>query len=32
MAAERAGNAALVDAVVALWAPGFTPTVERYET
>jgi quinol monooxygenase YgiN len=31
MAAERAGNAGLVDAVVALWAPGFTPAVERYE-
>ena len=32
MAAERAGNAALVDAVVALWDPGTTPTVEHYET
>jgi quinol monooxygenase YgiN len=32
MAAERAGNAALVDAIVALWAPGTTPTVESYET
>jgi quinol monooxygenase YgiN len=32
MAAERAGNAALVDAVVALWASGTTPTVEQYET
>jgi quinol monooxygenase YgiN len=32
MAAERAGNAVLVDGVVALWAPGATPTVERYET
>jgi hypothetical protein len=32
MAAERAVNVALVDTVVALRAPGFTPTVERYET
>jgi quinol monooxygenase YgiN len=31
MAAERAGNASLVDALVALWAPGVTPTVERFE-
>ena len=32
MAAERAGNSSLVDALVALWAPGGTPTVERFET
>jgi quinol monooxygenase YgiN len=32
MAAERAGNASLVDAVIALWAPGTTPTAERYES
>jgi quinol monooxygenase YgiN len=32
MAAERAGNSALIDALVALWAPGTTPTVERFES
>lgn len=31
MAAERGQNAALVDALVALWAPGVTPTLERFE-
>jgi quinol monooxygenase YgiN len=31
MAAERGRNSALIDAVVALWAPGVTPTVERFE-
>jgi quinol monooxygenase YgiN len=31
MAAERADNASLVDALVALWAPDVTPTVERFE-
>jgi quinol monooxygenase YgiN len=29
--AERTRNASLVDALVALWAPGVTPTVERFE-
>ena len=31
MAAERTRNAALIDAVTTLWAPGLTPTVERFE-
>jgi quinol monooxygenase YgiN len=31
MAAERTRNASLIDAVVALWAPGVTPTLERFE-
>jgi quinol monooxygenase YgiN len=31
MAAERARSAALIHAVVALWAPCATPTVERFE-
>jgi quinol monooxygenase YgiN len=31
MAAERTRNTSLIDAVVALWAPGVTPTVERFE-
>lgn len=31
MAAERAQNSALIDAIVALWAPGVTPAVERFE-
>jgi quinol monooxygenase YgiN len=31
MAAERTRDASLVDAVVALWAPGVTATVERFE-
>ncbi|WP_225730008.1 MULTISPECIES: putative quinol monooxygenase [unclassified Nocardia] len=29
--AERSGSAMLVDALVGLWAPGVTPTVERFE-
>jgi quinol monooxygenase YgiN len=29
MAAERSDNAALVDALVALWAPGMAPVVEH---
>lgn len=32
MAAERAGNAALIDAIVSRWAPGTTPTIERFES
>ena len=32
MAAERGRNQPAVDALVALWAPGATPTVERFET
>ncbi len=31
MAAERGGDSSLIDALVALWAPGVTPTVERFE-
>jgi quinol monooxygenase YgiN len=31
MEAERTRNASLVDALVELWAPGVTPTVERFE-
>ncbi|HZC72357.1 MAG TPA: antibiotic biosynthesis monooxygenase family protein [Jatrophihabitans sp.] len=31
MAAERTRNVAPIEAVVALWAPGTTPTIERYE-
>ena len=31
MAAERTRNAAPVEALVALWAPGTTPDVERFE-
>jgi hypothetical protein len=31
MAAERTHNASIIDAVVALRAPGVTPTVERFE-
>jgi quinol monooxygenase YgiN len=31
MEAERARNASLIDALVALWAPGVPPTVERFE-
>lgn len=31
-AAERAGDAALIAALVALWAPGTTPTAERFES
>jgi quinol monooxygenase YgiN len=30
-AAERGRDSALIDALVALWAPGVTPTVERFE-
>jgi quinol monooxygenase YgiN len=32
MAAERDGDPALLDAIVALWEPGTTPTVARFET
>jgi quinol monooxygenase YgiN len=31
MEAVRARDRSLIDAVVALWAPGTTPTIERYE-
>lgn len=31
MHAERTSNAAAIDALVALWAPGSTPTVERFD-
>lgn len=31
MAAERTRNRSATDALVALWAPGITPTVERFE-
>jgi quinol monooxygenase YgiN len=31
MEAERARDSAAMDALVALWAPGVTPTVERFE-
>jgi quinol monooxygenase YgiN len=31
MDAERTRNTAPIDAVVALWAPGTTPTIERFE-
>jgi quinol monooxygenase YgiN len=31
MEAERARNAAQIDALIALWAPGTTPTIERFE-
>ncbi|MCX4094388.1 putative quinol monooxygenase [Nocardia sp. alder85J] len=31
MTGERDGNAALVDALVRLWAPGTTPQVEQFE-
>jgi quinol monooxygenase YgiN len=31
MAAERGRDPAVMDALVALWAPGVTPTLERYE-
>jgi quinol monooxygenase YgiN len=31
MEAERTGDGSPVDALVALWAPGVTPTVERFE-
>jgi quinol monooxygenase YgiN len=29
--AERTRNAAAIDALVALWAPGTTPTIERFD-
>jgi quinol monooxygenase YgiN len=32
MEAERTRNASAIDALVALWAPGVTPTIERFET
>jgi quinol monooxygenase YgiN len=31
MEAERTRNRSPIDAVVALWAPGTTPTIERFE-
>lgn len=31
MEAERERNRSAIDALVALWAPGITPTVERFE-
>lgn len=31
MEAERSRNALPVDALVALWAPGTTPSIERFE-
>jgi quinol monooxygenase YgiN len=31
MEAERTRNRSPIDAVVALWAPGVTPTIERFE-
>jgi quinol monooxygenase YgiN len=31
MEAERTRNSSLIDALVALWAPGVTPTVERFQ-
>jgi quinol monooxygenase YgiN len=31
MEAERGRNRSAVDAIVALWAPGTTPTIERFE-
>lgn len=31
MAAERTRDSAAMDALVALWAPGVTPTIERFE-
>src|SRR5437016_2319453 len=30
--AERTGYGSLIGPLLALWAPGVTPTVERYET
>lgn len=32
MEAERSRNRSAVDALVALWAPGTTPSLERFET
>jgi quinol monooxygenase YgiN len=31
MEAERTRNASAIGALVALWAPGVTPTIERFE-
>lgn len=31
MEAERTRSASAVDAIVALWAPGTTPSIERFE-
>jgi quinol monooxygenase YgiN len=31
MEAERSRDSAAMDALVALWAPGLTPTIERFE-
>ena len=31
MEAERTANRSAIDMLVALWAPGITPTVERFE-
>jgi len=31
MQAERTRNSAPIEAVAALWAPGTTPTIERFE-
>lgn len=31
MAAERTRNRSAIDALMALWAPGTTPSVERYD-
>ncbi|HEY7488627.1 MAG TPA: antibiotic biosynthesis monooxygenase family protein [Streptosporangiaceae bacterium] len=31
MEAERTRNSAPIDALVALWAPGTTPAIERFE-
>ena len=31
MEAERTRNAAAIEALVALWAPGTSPTIERFE-
>jgi quinol monooxygenase YgiN len=31
MEAERTRDRSSIDAVVALWAPGITPTIERFE-
>jgi quinol monooxygenase YgiN len=32
MEAERTSNREAIDALVALWAPGTTPTVERFDS
>ena len=32
MEAERTRNSSAIDALVALWAPGVTPSIERFET